>query len=80
MTQPLEPDPTLGQPAEAIHMPEPSYMPAVLAFGVMATLVGILTGLAVLVIGLIIVLVTVVRWIGFARDEIAELPLEHSSH
>ena len=43
----LEHDPTLAQPAEAIHMPDPSYLPFVLALGITITLVGVLTGIIV---------------------------------
>jgi hypothetical protein len=73
----LEHDPTLAQPAEAIHMPDPSYLPFVLALGIMITLVGVLTGIIVVVLGLAIVIPTLVRWIRSARDEMSDLPLEH---
>ena len=73
----IEHDPALAPPAEAIHMPEPSYLPFVLALGITIALVGILTWLPVLVIGLVIVVVVLVRWIRSARDEMADLPLEH---
>jgi hypothetical protein len=73
----IEPDPTLEPPTEAIHMPEPSYLPPVLALGLTIALVGILTWLPVIIIGAIIVLVTLVRWIRLARAEFNELPLEH---
>jgi Flp pilus assembly protein TadB len=73
----IEHDPALAPPAEAIHMPEPSYLPFLLALGITIALVGILTWLPVLVIGLIIVGVILVRWIRSARDEMADLPLEH---
>lgn len=73
----LEHDPTLAQPAEAIHMPDPSYLPFVLALGITITLVGILTGIIVVVLGLAIVIPTLVRWIRSARDEMSDLPLEH---
>jgi len=80
MAQELEHDPTLAPPAETIHLPEPSYMPAALALGITITLVGILLGLIVVAIGLIIVIVVLVRWIRSARDEMADLPLDHSAH
>jgi hypothetical protein len=80
MAEQLEHDPTLEPPAEAIHMPEPSYMPVTLAFGIMTSLVGILLGILVVAIGLIITLVVLVRWIRSARDEMSDLPLEHSAH
>jgi hypothetical protein len=75
--QHLDHDPTLAQPAEAIHMPDPSYLPFVLALGITITLVGILTGIIVVIVGLLIVIPTLVRWIRSARAEMADLPLEH---
>ena len=77
MTEQIEHDPALGPPAEAIHLPEPSFLPIVLAFGVMVSLVGILLGKVVVAIGLIFVVVALVKWIGSARSEMADLPLEH---
>jgi hypothetical protein len=73
----IEHDPTLAPPAEAIHLPEPSYMPITFAFGITIALVGILTWWPVIAIGLIITVVTLVRWIRSTREEISELPLEH---
>jgi Flp pilus assembly protein TadB len=77
MAEELEHDPNVAPPAEAIHLPEPSYLPPVLAFGIALALIGILTWFAVTVIGLIIVVVVLVRWIRSARAEMAELPLDH---
>ena len=76
----LEHDPTLAPPAEAIHMPDPSYMPATLALGIMITLLGILTGILVVAIGLVIVLAVLTRWIRSARNDMTDLPLDHSAH
>lgn len=76
-TEELEHDPSLAPPAEAIHMPEPSYLPFVLALGITITLVGILTGIIVVIVGLLIVIPTLVKWLRSARDEMADLPLEH---
>jgi hypothetical protein len=77
MAEELEHDPTLGAPAEAIHMPDPSYLPFVLALGITITLVGVLTGLLVVLLGLCIVIPTLVLWIRSARAEMTDLPLEH---
>ena len=77
MAEELEHDPTLAAPAEAIHMPEPSYMPFTMAIGITIALVGILTGIAVVIIGLIITFAVLVRWIRSTRSDIADLPLEH---
>jgi hypothetical protein len=77
MAQEVEHDPTLPPPAETIHLPGPSYLPVVTAVGITITLVGILTGIAIVVIGAIITLTALVRWIRSARAEMAELPLDH---
>ena len=77
MAEELEHDPSVPPPAEAIHLPGPSYLPVVLALGITLSLVGILLGLVVSAIGIIIALVALFKWIGSAREEMAELPLEH---
>jgi Flp pilus assembly protein TadB len=77
MAEHLDADPTVPPPGEAIHMPEPSFLPIVLAFGLMVALVGILMGLPVIIIGVVIALVALVKWIGAARTEMSELPLDH---
>jgi hypothetical protein len=77
MAHEVEHDPTVPPPAETIHLPGPSYLPFVVALGITITLVGILTGIAIVVIGAIITLTALVRWIRSARNDLAELPLEH---
>jgi hypothetical protein len=62
---------------EAIHLPDPSYLPVLVALGTTIVLVGVVINSVVLAIGLAITLVATLRWIGQARAEIAELPLEH---
>jgi hypothetical protein len=64
-------------PAELIHMPEPSYLPAVTALGLTIALLGIVLVWPVSVIGGMIFLVGVVRWVRQTRDDIEELPLDH---
>jgi len=73
----IEHDPGVAPPAEAIHMPEPSYTPAALALAIAVTLVGILTWPPVVFIGAICVVVLLVRWIRSSRAEMNELPLHH---
>jgi len=70
-------DGQLPPPAEEIHLPEPSYLPAVMALGATIALVGIIMSVVVVAIGLILVVVSLVRWIRQTRAEMAELPLEH---
>ena len=67
----------LAQPSEEIHLPDPSYMPVLLAFGVMIVVVGVVLTWIMVAIGLIITLIALTRWIRQTREEMAELPLEH---
>ena len=62
---------------EQVHLPGPSYLPVVVALGVTLALVGVVIAWPVLVIGLIITVAAIVRWVRETREEIAELPLEH---
>jgi hypothetical protein len=64
-------------PAEHVHLPEPSYLPVLVAFGITLILVGLVVTWAVLVIGVVIFLVAVLRWVRDTREDIAELPIEH---
>jgi hypothetical protein len=73
----LEHDPSVAPPGEAIHMPEPSYLPVVFAFGLTISLVGVITSWVLSAIGLVIVLVTFFRWLSSARADMADLPPEH---
>ncbi|MEJ7749840.1 MAG: cytochrome c oxidase subunit 4 [Thermoleophilaceae bacterium] len=62
---------------EAIHLPDPSYLPVLVAAGTTIALVGVVLSWVVFGIGMAITVVAVARWIGQTRAEIAELPLEH---
>ncbi len=64
-------------PGETIHLPDPSYLPVLVAFGTTIALVGVVLNWVIFAIGLVIVLVTIVRWVSQTRGDMAELPLEH---
>ena len=66
----------LPPPSEEIHLPEPSYLPALTALGITLGIVGIVLSWAIAAIGAVIAVVAIVRWIRQTREEIAELPLE----
>jgi hypothetical protein len=72
-----QPDGALPPPTEEIHLPDPSYLPPVMALGITFIITGIVIGLPVVIVGAIIFLITLVRWIRQTRAEMAELPLEH---
>ena len=66
--------PPAGEP---VHLPGPSYLPVLVAFGVTLAVVGVVISLILVVIGLLITGVALFRWIREARTEMGELPLEH---
>jgi hypothetical protein len=67
----------LPQPTEEVHLPDPSYLPALVALGTLFILVGIVIFTPVAIIGGVIVVVSLYKWITAVRSEMAELPLEH---
>ena len=64
-------------PGEAIHLPDPSYLPVLTAFGIALALVGVVINWIITGIGGAIALVAIFLWIRDAREELSELPLEH---
>ena len=67
----------LAPPTEEIHLPEPSLLPAVMALGITLAVVGVVVSWFVTGFGVLIFLITLVRWIRQTREEMSELPLEH---
>jgi hypothetical protein len=71
---PLEPEaPPAG---EEIHLPGPSILPVLTALGITLALIGVTTFIELTVIGGLLTLVCVIRWIKDTRREVDELPLE----
>ena len=64
-------------PTEQVHLPGPSYLPVIVAFGTTVALVGVLLSWYVFAIGVVILVISLARWIRDTREEIAELPLGH---
>ena len=69
--------PEAPEAGEAIHLPGPSYLPVTTAFGIAVAVCGVVLALPMVVIGLVIAVVSVWRWVRQTRTEIGELPLEH---
>lgn len=67
----------LPQPTEEVHLPDPSYLPVLLAVGVWIALVGVTVSWFLAGFGLLLSAIVLVRWIRSARREMRELPLEH---
>ena len=62
---------------EQVHLPGATYLPAWTAFGITIALVGVILSWVIVAIGAVIAIVAILRWIGEARDDISQLPLEH---
>ncbi len=74
-------DPELPPVGEEIHLPGPSILPLLTAVGITLALVGITTFIELTVIGGVLTIVCVFRWIKDTRSEIDELPLDaHGDH
>ena len=72
-----QPEGALPPPTEEIHLPGPSFLPPLMAFGITLIVVGVVMSIVIVAIGAIIFLITLVKWIGQTREEMRELPLEH---
>jgi hypothetical protein len=67
----------LPQPTEEIHLPDPSYLPVLVALGTAIIVTGVVLSWYIVGLGAVITLVALVKWIRLARREMRELPLEH---
>lgn len=72
-------DPEVPPVGEEIHLPGPSILPVLTAVGITMLLVGLTTFLVLSVIGAVLTLYCVIRWIKETRAEIDELPLDAPS-
>jgi len=75
-----EPSPEVPPVGEEIHLPGPSFLPLFMALGITLGVVGITISVLITIVGVIIFLITLVRWIRETRESMAELPLEHDGH
>lgn len=78
--EPRRHDPPVPEPSEQIHLPGPSYIPALVALGITLALVGVVVAWWLIVIGMVIFLLPTFRWIADTRQDIADLPLDHGNH
>jgi hypothetical protein len=69
-------DPEIPPAGEEIHLPGPSLLPILTAVGITLALVGVTTFIELTVVGVIMTVVCIWRWISDTRREIEELPLD----
>ncbi len=74
MSQAQQQAPPVG---EEVHIPGPSLIPFACAVGITVVVIGTTIDPMLSVVGLIIFLVTVFRWIRDTRRDMAALPEEH---
>jgi hypothetical protein len=61
---------------EEIHLPGPSILPVLTALGITLALIGVTTFIELTIIGGVLTIGCLVRWIQDTRREVDELPLE----
>ena len=71
---------TVPPVGEEIHMPAPSILPLINAAALSLTIVSVTLTPYLVVFFAIIFVWTTIRWIADTRRDIADLPLDHSSH
>ena len=69
-------DPEVPPTGEEIHLPGPSILPVLTAVGITLALVGVTTMIELTVIGVLLTIGCVWRWIKDTRHDIDELPLD----
>jgi hypothetical protein len=70
-------DPQLPPVGEEIHLPGGSVQPLLLTIGITVALVGVTTSIVAVILGGILTVWTLIRWIADTRRDIAELPIHH---
>ena len=70
-------DPGVPPAGEEIHMPRPSILPLINAAGLALAIVSLTLTWWFVAAGLIVFVVTAIKWIADVRRDIEDLPLEH---
>ena len=68
-------DPEVPPVGEEVHLPGPSILPLLLAFGITVMIVGITLSLFLVVFGGVVSIVVIWRWVADTRHDMDELPL-----
>jgi hypothetical protein len=69
-------DPEIPPVGEEIHLPGPTILPLLTAVGITLALVGVTTFIEFTVVGVLLTVGCLVRWIKDTRREIDELPTD----
>ena len=74
MSSPDRRTPPVG---EEIHLPGPTLLPFISAIAITLIVIGTTLGIIFSILGLIILVVCIVRWVGDTRRDVSELPEDH---
>jgi hypothetical protein len=64
-------------PGEEIHLPGPTLLPLATAIAITLIVVGTTITWGLSIVGGVLLVVCVVRWVGDTRRDVASLPEEH---
>ncbi len=70
-------EPSVPDPGEEIHLPGPSLLPFLCAIGLTLMVIGTTISWLISIVGLIIFLLTTIRWIRETRRDVDALPEDH---
>jgi len=62
---------------EEVHLPGPTLLPFIMAIGIALVVVGTTINWLFSIVGLVIFVLTLFRWVADTRRDVAELPEEH---
>ena len=63
---------------EEIHLPGPSLIPLLCAVGITLAVIGTTINWLITIVGVIILVLTTIRWVRDTRRDVSELPEEHT--
>ena len=74
-------EPSQAPPSgEEIPLPGATLLPFAMAIGITLMVIGTTISWYISIVGAIIFLVTLVRWVRDTRRDVSELPEDHSAH
>jgi hypothetical protein len=71
---PSEQSPVSPKEESSHHLPGPSFWPILLAIGFATSMIGVITKVEVVIVGLIILVVSLGGWVREARHDYRSLP------
>ena len=72
-------DPLVPPAGEEIHLPGPTLQPLLLTVGITLALLGVTSSILLVIVGGVLTLAVIARWIADTRRDVDELPV-HEEH